>query len=91
MAELARRVRITGRVQGVGFRAWAAHRAEDLGISGWIRNEEDGSVSALIAGQAADVGRMIGELRSGPRMALVARVEEAPGEAPEQSGFAVLR
>lgn len=91
MDMVARRVRISGRVQGVGFRAWAAHRAEDLGISGWIRNEADGSVAALIAGQAADVERMLDELRMGPRMALVARVEAASGEVPQQSGFEVLR
>ena len=51
------RVRITGRVQGVYFRGWTRDEAARLGLDGWVRNEADGSVTALIAGPAAERGR----------------------------------
>ena len=41
-------VRITGIVQGVGFRDWTRHEAMGLGLTGWVRNEADGSVAALL-------------------------------------------
>ena len=52
MAEPRRTVlaRISGRVQGVSFRVWTQFEAEKLGLSGWVRNEDDGSVTALISG-----------------------------------------
>ncbi|PSM18751.1 acylphosphatase [Nitratireductor sp. StC3] len=83
--------RITGRVQGVGYRAWTRSEAEALGLSGWVRNEADGSVTALIAGAPTRVEAMLARLRQGPRHASVARVavENAdPGGMDE--GFAIL-
>jgi acylphosphatase len=62
----ALRVRILGRVQGVGFRYWTREQAQSLGISGWVRNEPDGSVTALIAGAPDAVGAMLERLRQGP-------------------------
>ncbi|MDH3263199.1 MAG: acylphosphatase [Paracoccaceae bacterium] len=91
MAEVAKRVRVTGRVQGVWFRAWTRERAEALGLRGWVRNEADGSVAALIAGPEAAVARMLGELGQGPPAAAVARVEAEDAEPPAGPGFAVLR
>jgi acylphosphatase len=43
-------VRISGRVQGVSFRFWTRQEAERLNLNGWVRNEPDGSVQALVAG-----------------------------------------
>ena len=60
------RVTVTGRVQGVGFRAWTRSQARALGLAGWVRNEPDGSVSALFSGQAGDVAAMLDRLRKGP-------------------------
>ena len=45
------RLRITGRVQGVGYRVWALRMASRLGLRGWVRNRSDGSVEALVIGE----------------------------------------
>ena len=91
MAEVAKRVRVTGRVQGVWFRGWTRERAEALGLRGWVRNEPDGSVAALIAGPEAAVARMLAELNQGPPAARVAGLEVEPTDPPEGPGFRVLR
>ncbi len=52
MSDIALRARITGRVQGVAFRAWTRSEAKQRGLSGWVRNESDGSVRALFIGPA---------------------------------------
>lgn len=65
------RVIVAGRVQGVGFRAWAEREAEARGLSGWVRNRRDGSVEALFSGERPAVEAMTEACRSGPRMATV--------------------
>jgi acylphosphatase len=84
--------RITGRVQGVGFRYWTRSEAGKLGLSGWVRNEVDGSVTALIVGPAAAVSAMMKRLWEGPPGAAVSGVtpeENADfGEAPD--GFRIV-
>ncbi|MCX7646166.1 MAG: acylphosphatase [Rhodobacteraceae bacterium] len=87
MTGIARQVRVTGRVQGVGFRAWTARRARALGLDGWVRNEPDGSVAALIAGPPDAVAAMLAELRRGPPAARVERMESAPADPPALPGF----
>lgn len=81
---------VTGRVQGVYFRAWAAELAETLKLDGWVRNRRDGSVEALISGSADAVARMLNQCRHGPPDAQVAKVEiiQESGSAP--SGFTIL-
>ena len=81
------RVRITGRVQGVGFRDWTAREARLLGLKGWVRNEADGSVSAMIVGADDAVAAMLERLWKGPRLASVsevrseaAAIDEAPAD-----------
>ncbi|CDX55825.1 acylphosphatase [Mesorhizobium plurifarium] len=78
------RVRVSGRVQGVSFRVWTRGEAMRLGLTGWVRNERDGSVTALLAGADGEVTAMIERLWQGPRGALVSKVEieEAAGDAP---------
>ncbi|RUW35978.1 MULTISPECIES: acylphosphatase [unclassified Mesorhizobium] len=78
------RARISGTVQGVSYRVWTHREAIRLGVTGWVRNEADGSVTALIAGSHAAVDAMIDRLWQGPRGALVSavEVEEAADDAP---------
>ncbi len=87
----ALRVRVTGRVQGVWFRAWTKAEAEARGLSGWVRNEADGSVAALIAGPEGAVREMVAALHGGPPRARVEAVEVAPAEPPDGDGFHVMR
>ncbi len=69
-----RRVVIEGRVQGVGYRYTCARRADEAGLSGWVRNLADGSVEAVFEGHPAAVDAVIGWCRRGPRGAHVGRV-----------------
>lgn len=75
-------VRIYGRVQGIGFRAAAQRRAVGLGLSGWVRNRDDGSVELVAVGARQDVGQLMAWCNTGPAGASVSRIEvvEAPGE-----------
>ena len=82
----ARRVVITGRVQGVFFRAWTKEQADALGVAGWVRNRPDGSVEALIEGSQAAVDAPVERLHEGPPQARVDKVEivEADGEGADR-------
>ena len=71
MSGSIRRATITGRVQGVGYRAWVEHRARASGVQGWVRNRRDGSVEAVIAGSADLVSEMIRSCWRGPSSARV--------------------
>jgi len=82
---------VTGRVQGVGFRAFTAATARRLGLTGWVRNLPDGSVEALAEGARRDLDEFVTALRSGPPAARVTDVVtrwEDPA-APQAAGFEV--
>ena len=68
-------VRIEGRVQGVGYRAWTAATARDIGLTGWVRNRRDGAVEAVFQGLPDAVADMLRRCERGPRDALVSCVE----------------
>lgn len=90
--ERAVRVRVTGRVQGVSFRAWTQGRARALGLEGWVRNESDGSVTALIGGTADAVAVMLADLHHGPPWARVDGVVPEPADAASvPPGFRITR
>ena len=74
------RLRITGRVQGVGYRAWALQAASRLNLRGWVRNRTDGSVEALVIGEDDAVARMIEACREGPFGARVSDVAVSDAE-----------
>ena len=64
-------VRISGRVQGVGFRAWTERQAIALGLSGWVRNLASGDVEAVLSGPQDRIEAMLAACRKGPRLAQV--------------------
>jgi len=82
-------VRVTGIVQGVGYRAWTEHAARARGLDGWVRNRRDGSVEAVIAGEDAVVEDMLRAFRVGPPSGEVENVVATPADMPE-AGFRVL-
>lgn len=90
MTETAVQARITGRVQGVSFRAWTQAEAEALDLAGWVRNRPDGSVEAMIQGPEDAVSRLLARLRKGPPAADVAEVSERSATPdPELQGFEI--
>jgi len=86
---IARRLTISGRVQGVGFRYALADEARARRLSGWVRNRRDGTVEALIAGPEAEVEAMIAWARRGPSPARVSEVKVEPATA-DRSDFEIL-
>ncbi len=65
---------ITGRVQGVWYRAGMAQEAQRLGVTGWVRNRSDGSVEAMVAGTAEQLAMIMSWARRGPPAAVVEHV-----------------
>ena len=89
---IARRVRIRGLVQGVGFRWSMQGEAARLGVVGWVRNRADGSVEAFVQGDEAAVSRLLGWCERGPPGSHVEAVESAPAEPdPGLGGFRIDR
>ena len=72
---LAHRLRVYGRVQGVGFRAFVFREARMLGVDGWVRNRMDGSVEALVWGKEAIIDAFLTRLEEGPRWGDVDRID----------------
>jgi acylphosphatase len=83
------RLRITGRVQGVGYRAWAAEEARRLALSGFVRNRLDGSVEAVARGPAGALAAFEGACRQGPPGARVDAVASEPALGLVPDGFTV--
>jgi acylphosphatase len=85
----ARLYRVRGRVQGVGFRYFVERSAQALGVRGWVRNVDDGSVEVYAVGTPAQLSELAGFLWKGPRWAEVRGVDEAEEALEEHSGFFV--
>jgi acylphosphatase len=91
------RLLVTGRVQGVGFRAFVEDAALSRGLRGWVRNRRDGGVEAVIAGPRESVRDAIDAVRAGPPASVVDRVDVQEAEAPALEavlpgvGFSILR
>ena len=77
-----------GRVQGVWYRDSMRREAEHLGVSGWVRNRSDGSVEAMVQGEAGAVDALVRWAHRGPQLAEVERVEVEPGSG-SYAGFEV--
>ena len=78
-----RRYSVTGRVQGVGYRNWTQHRAQEHSLVGWVRNRSDGSVELLVSGDETTVSQFEKELWEGPTYADVKDVTELDLESSE--------
>ena len=83
----AKRFVISGRVQGVGFRAFAEHTAHLIGVSGWARNLDDGRVEVHANGRADQLNDFEARLRQGPRWADVRGFVVTDDVVSDTSGF----
>ena len=77
---ICRRIVISGRVQGVGYRFFVLEEAERLGICGWVRNLSDGRVEAEVEGSETTLGEFVKRLEVGPRLSHVANVVVEPAD-----------
>ena len=82
MDKVCRHIYLSGRVQGVGFRAFTRRNAKRLGVSGWVKNLADGRVEAVIYGERDKVEDLISRLETGPSLAEVEDVEEEEQKTP---------
>jgi acylphosphatase len=91
MPRVSVRVVVSGKVQGVSFRATMMDEAQKQQVDGWVRNTVDGSVEALLQGEEAAVKRLIAWARLGPPRANVsALTEERLDSHPHQVGFSIV-
>lgn len=84
-------IRITGKVQGVFYRQSTREKAEELGLTGFVRNEPDGSVYAEAQGPEEQLERLISWCRRGPSRAVVTGVQVSDIPAGNESRFSVER
>ncbi len=90
MNETGLHVFISGRVQGVGFRAFTRRNARRLGLRGWVKNLADGRVEAVFYGEKSDVEELLTRIKTGPSLAEVEDIEvEEIDEAPPEESFQV--
>jgi acylphosphatase len=82
---------ISGRVQGVGYRAWTRRTALDLGLSGWVWNRPDGRVEAYFQGDPGAITTMIERCKAGPAGASVDGVMTLEATAEAYEGFEIRR
>jgi len=90
---VALHVRVSGTVQGVGFRWFVRERARRLGLSGWVRNNADGSVEVAAEGDEPQIELLRTELQKGPSGAFVKSIEDVdtgPSE-PVETPFGIIR
>jgi len=81
---------ISGRVQGVGYRAATRRQALALGVRGWVKNLPDGRVTAVFAGEPMAVQKMVDWCHRGPALAQVTQVVVAPCNDFPDEGFAII-
>ncbi len=84
---VTRHLSIHGRVQGVWYRGWCVRTARKLGLAGWVRNRRDGSVEAVVEGDADSVREFIRLARDGPPDAKVERIDEEDVARLGATGF----
>ena len=82
--------RVSGRVQGVGFRWWTRARASNLGLRGTVGNRPDGTVEVHVAGDVDTLETFAAELEVGPPMARVERVDDIGSDGNLPTGFEII-
>ena len=82
---------IKGKVQGVFYRATARELADELGVSGWIKNTKEGDVEAIVSGDGEAIKKFIEWCRQGPSRAVVTEVIATEKEHESFDGFCVIR
>jgi len=90
MSAICMHAKMSGKVQGVGFRQAAVRKAEELSINGWVRNEDDGTVSALLCGETEAVEAMLAWLGKGPSGAQVGGLAASSCAWQDVAGFVQL-
>jgi acylphosphatase len=85
----AKRLVVSGRVQGVGYRWFAVRAAQELGVHGWVRNLPDGRVEALAEGSEDQIDRFVEKLRKGPLASKVQGIDALEAEPSGLTGFDV--
>ncbi|HNX09126.1 MAG TPA: acylphosphatase [Methanothrix sp.] len=86
---IAVHVRISGRVQGVYYRAFTKDRAKALGVKGWVRNIPGGGVEAVLEGDRKPVGELLTAMKSGPTGAIVLGMELSELEGKGYEDFEI--
>ena len=84
-----RRYLVSGRVQGVGFRWFVEREAATLGLTGWVRNREDGSVEVMATGTHNQLAALYRSLHEGPRAARVDEVAASPAPFLDALSFGI--
>jgi len=88
--ELRLRVRVSGRVQGVGFRYFPQASTDSLRVTGFVRNLSDGRVEAEVQGDEAEIDKFLENVRAGPHGSRVDNVQTSPlSVQPEEDGFEI--
>ena len=81
---------ISGKVQGVGYRYFVKHKADSLGISGFVRNQNDGSVFVAAQGTKPEMEHFVRWCYQGPPTALIKTIENIPGTIEDFRNFSIL-
>ncbi len=86
---IAVHVRVSGRVQGVYYRAFTLERAKALGVKGWVRNVPGGGVEAFLEGERKQIGELLKAMKSGPTGAIILGMELSELEAKGYEDFEI--
>ena len=83
------RIQVFGKVQGVFYRATSKTKADELGLTGWVKNESDGTVSLFVKGESKKVEEMVEWCKEGPTFSKVDKVQYEEVEQEEFSDFEI--
>lgn len=81
---------ISGKVQGVSYRAWTVETATALGLNGWVRNRRDGTVEAVFSGSQGAIDAILADCKEGPPAARVSDIKILPTTDIPEMGFRQL-